>query len=122
MRRDQRLTSPKDFAAARHNGRSWSDNLLVLITLPNGLGASRFGFAVGKSVGGAVIRNKVKRRLRETARLTGVEQGWDLVLIARKDAGTADFPRLRRSMTGLLRRAGVLGTSAQPSGPVPKAE
>ena len=43
----QRLTRTADFAAARREGRSWSDNVLVLIARPNGLGVSRAGYSVG---------------------------------------------------------------------------
>ena len=77
---------------------------------------SRFGFSVSKAVGGAVVRNRVKRRLREAARGQEVQQGWDLVLAARRGAGTADFHSLRRSMTGLLRRARVLDRKSPDAG------
>ena len=107
MRRDQRITKGRDFAAARRNGRSWSDGALVLLARPNNLGVSRYGFSVGRRVGKAVVRNKMKRRLREAARAANVQNGWDLVLVARKDAA-ADFHRVRRSMTDLFGRAGVL--------------
>ena len=112
MSKGPSLTRSADFAAVRREGRSWSSGLLVLWARPNGLDVSRFGFSVSKAVGGAVVRNRVKRRLRETARLTGVQQGWDLVLVARKDAGSADFSMLNTSMTSLLRRAGVLEAGA----------
>ena len=72
---------------------------------------SRFGFSIGKRVGKAVIRNKVKRRLREAARLTSVQEGWDIVVIGRKEAGSADYNRLRRSLLGLLGRARLLAES-----------
>ncbi len=112
MRKDQRLTRARDFEAARRHGRSRSDSLLVLVTRPNDLEVTRFGFSVGRRVGKAIVRNKVKRRLREVARITQVQKGWDLVFIARKGAASTDFHRLRRSTTTLLRRAGVLDTSS----------
>lgn len=69
----------------RH-GRSVSSRFLVLYWFPQEEPASpRFGFSVPRSVGGAVERNKIKRRLRElwTARLDHVEPGNDYVLIVR---------------------------------------
>jgi ribonuclease P protein component len=104
----QRLTRAADFAAARREGRSWSDNVLVLIARPNGLGVSRAGYSVGKRVGNAVVRNRAKRRLRESVRGSHIEKGWDLVFIARKDASGADFHTLDRSVTALVERAGVV--------------
>lgn len=105
-----RLTKAKDFAAVRLEGRSWSDRVLVLVSRPNSLEASRVGLSVGRRIGNAVVRNKAKRRLREAVRLTPIDEGWDLVLIARKDARSADFHRLGHSVKTLFRRAGVLAT------------
>ena len=112
MRKHQRLTKAKDFAAARREGKSWSDHLLVLIARHNELDVARFGFSVGKRVGKAVVRNEVKRKVREAARLTPVQSGWDLVVVARNDAANADFHQLRRSLTALLRRSGILADDA----------
>ena len=81
--------------------------MLVLIARPNHMESSRFGFSVRKRLGGAVVRNTVKRRLRETARLSQVEGGWDLIVIPREEAASADFHQIRRSMASLLKRAGV---------------
>ena len=111
MQKERRLTRTRDFAAARRHGRSRADNLLVLITRRNDLADTRFGFTVGRRVGKAVVRNRVKRRLREAARAVPVQSGWDLILIARRDAADADFHALRHSMTGLLRRAHVLSVA-----------
>ena len=111
MPKDRRLTKSKEFAAARRQGRTWSNRWLVLVVRPNNLPVTRVGYSVGKGVGKAVIRNKARRRLRETVRLTPVQEGWDLVLIARKDASSADYPTLSGSVTSLFRRAGILATS-----------
>ncbi len=113
MQSDQRLTRPQDFATVRREGKSWSNRLLVLVARGNSGDVSRFGFSVGRRVGKAVVRNKVKRRLREAARLNRVQAGWDLIIIARKDASSADFHGLTGSMTNLLGRAGVLDSSHQ---------
>ena len=122
MRKDQRLTKTKDFAAVRREGISWSDPLLVLIARPNSLDVTRFGFSVSSRVGNAVVRNRIKRRLREAARLNQVQNGWDLVLIARQNASSADFHRLSQSLTNLLERAGVRHEERQQLPVVPKAK
>ena len=108
MHRQQRLRKTRDFAATRSYGRSYSDNLLVLVARPNKLDVTRFGFSVGRRVGKAVVRNKIKRRLREVARLTAVDAGWDLVLIARKGASAAGFKTLGNSAARLFARGRVL--------------
>ena len=108
MRREQRLRKSRDFALVRREGRSWPGRLLVLATRPNGLDLARFGFSVSKRVGNAVTRNRVKRRLREAARLSDVSPGWDILLIARAGAGDAGYHELERSMTNLFRRAKLL--------------
>ena len=84
---------------------------MVLKKVPNGLDTSRFGFLVGKRIGGAVVRNRVKRRLREAVRLVPVESGWDIVLIARRDAPTSGYGDLCRAAEDLLRRSKVLTRS-----------
>ena len=111
MRKERRLTRQADFAAVRREGRSWADGLLVLLARRNSLDVTRFGFSVGKRTGNAVVRNRTKRRLREVVRDLPVQEGWDLVLIARKDAASVDYHGLSRSSTALLRRAGILVTS-----------
>ncbi|CAI8038742.1 Ribonuclease P protein component [Geodia barretti] len=66
--------------------------MLVLVARRTDSERCRFGFSVSKRVGNAVVRNRVKRRLKEVARvelLPRIECGWDFVVIARKDAADA---------------------------------
>ncbi len=79
--------------------------------LPNGLAQSRLGFSVSKRVGKAVVRNKVKRRLREVLRPVSLKPGQDIVFIARPAAATADFAALREAVLGLLSRAHLVETA-----------
>jgi ribonuclease P protein component len=78
--------------------------------MENGLSRSRFGFLVSKRLGGAVVRNRVRRWLREAARarLTHVASGWDMVLIAREPAAEAGFWRIGEALDSLLGRAALL--------------
>jgi ribonuclease P protein component len=115
MRYKQRLTKRRDFAAVYRKGRALAHPLVVLRLLPNQLPYSRYGFVVSKTVGKAVVRNQVRRRLREGIRTLLVEPGWDIVVIARPKAAAADFHTLRRATAGLLSRAEVL-TSGLPAG------
>ena len=108
MRTEQRLRKSRDFALVRREGRSWPGRLLVLAARPNRTAVTRFGFSVSKRVGNAVVRNRVKRRLREAARLSDVRPGWDVVIIARNHAGSAGYRELERSVRGLFRRARLL--------------
>ena len=110
-----RLSNKGEFAAVYNEGRSWANELVALRALPNSLGVSRCGFAVGKRLGGAVVRNRVRRRLREIVRQAPVKDGWDMVLIARQGAVTADYVDLRQAAEELLSRAQLLssGTGAE---------
>lgn len=89
-------------------GRSRVDRLFVVKFRPNGLRVTRFGFSVSKRIGNAVVRNRVKRRLREAVRAAPVEAGFDIVIVARKGADEADFARVERSIHNLLKRGRVL--------------
>lgn len=86
-----------------------ANRLLVLLYVSNPSGQSRYGFAVGKKLGGAVERNKIKRRLREHLRLHSaagrLREGYDVVLIARREAQGADFETLAQAVDELLGRA-----------------
>jgi ribonuclease P protein component len=65
--------------------------------------------ATSRSLGGAVQRNRVRRRLRELVRerYGEMETGWDLLLIARPDAARATYAELRKALGSLLKRSGI---------------
>lgn len=113
MRKEERLTRRREFETVCSQGRFWSNNLVVLRALPNGLESSRYGFAAGRRLGGAVVRNRVKRQLREVVRLTPTEDGWDMVFIARQAAVEADYHTLRTATKGLLARAELLANGSK---------
>ncbi len=118
MRREQRLSKKNDFAAVLNQEKAWANNLLVLKKHTNGLSLSRFGFSVSRRIGVAVIRNRVRRRLREGVHETQVKLGWDVVIIARGGAAKADFYSLKGALANLLRRAWLLTNDSGESLPL----
>jgi ribonuclease P protein component len=111
MRKELRLRRRKDFDAVFQRGRAWHNELLVLRSLPNDLEHNRYGFVTGKRLGGAVIRNRLRRRLRESIRVLPAKPGWDVVVSAKIPAARASFPELNRSVVDLLGRAGIVDRS-----------
>jgi ribonuclease P protein component len=113
MRRDLRLTSATDFKRVRRDGRSYAHPLAVLLISPNHRTSNRYGFLAGRSVGGAVERNRAKRRLREALRSALPTQavGWDVVLIARKGVNRAGWGELQAAVRELLGESGLNDTA-----------
>jgi ribonuclease P protein component len=111
-----RLTAATAFKRARQRGRSWGNALLVLHAVRGDEATTRYGFAVSRRVGNAVVRNRVRRRLREIARrrLGQVPPGWEVVLTARPATAAVPYAELARAADDLLRRAGLL---SGPGGP-----
>ena len=93
--------------ANQRGARPVHHRLLTLRSRPNGLDHCRVGFAVGRPVGGAVVRNRVKRRLREIVRALPIASGHDIVIAARPPSRGASFGELRQAVAGCLRRAGL---------------
>jgi len=105
MDKRERLRRRQDFVAVYRNGRAWANRFLVLRALPNSLPHHRYGFVVSKRVGKAVVRNRLKRRLREGLRSLTLPAGWDMVLLARPPAASASYHELAQAMTNLISRA-----------------
>lgn len=110
--RSRRLRSSRDFERVRRRGRQVAGVYLTLqyVRQPQEAGPTHVGFTVSKRVGSAVIRNRVKRRLREVTRRLRVRlpAGWDLVLVARPAAASAEYGVLAGEFCLLLQRAGFL--------------
>lgn len=108
MPRKGSLTGDKRFSEIHRQGDSAANRYLVIRYLENGLGRSRFGFMINKRIGNAVVRNRIRRRLKEAVRLNHIRPGWDAVFIARKGVERTDFQELKRATDSLLLRARLI--------------
>lgn len=105
----QRLLSPRDFQRLYSEGQVVKNELLVLHYLANELDVFRVGFSVSKKLGKAVVRNRVKRRLREAVRSVAddIEPGHDLILSARVRCRDVTYWELVGAVVDLVRRSGL---------------
>jgi len=102
------LTKRAQYLAVYKSGKAWADNLIEIKALPNEFEFSRCGFSATKGLGKAVVRNRMKRLLKEIVRLTPIKAGWDIVFIVRRSAVPADYHQLKESIDRLLARAHLL--------------
>jgi ribonuclease P protein component len=114
FRAAQRLRSTRQFKAAYSRGARIHSSTLVLYGLLNDLGYPRLGITVSRKIGKAVIRNRVKRRIREIfrTRLQASGSGIDLVVNAKRTIVAAPFLQIRQELQdGLARLIKMLGKS-----------
>jgi ribonuclease P protein component len=114
-----RLRSRSDFQRSRKHGKSFGGKFLVLSVLSDPEASPfRFGIILTKKVGNAVVRNRVRRRVRGLLSKFGEEiaPGHRLVIIARYTAPSAPHADLEKDWQNLLQRAGILNPEALPGG------
>ena len=97
-----------DFDRVFRRGRRQEGSLLGLRAAPNERALSRYAYSISKRVGNAVVRNRIRRRLREAVRALPLREGWDIVFLARPAAATSDFQSLKAEMRSLVERARLL--------------
>jgi ribonuclease P protein component len=108
------LKLAREFERVRKEGKAIRGNLLVLGALA--VAEEKFfraGFVTSRRIGNAIVRNRVRRRLREIVRGQQAElaPGWWLVVVARPAAAKATSAALETEWLRLARRAGILDKS-----------
>ena len=108
------LKKNSDFRRLYAKGKSAANPYMVVYCRRNRTGENRLGFTVSVKLGHAVVRNRIRRRLREVARLNAerLRSGWDLVLVARSRALDAPFNKLEEAYLASCGKLGLLKEEA----------
>ena len=106
---EERLRKDRDFRRVYAAKRAIVHPLMVLYTRPSRVGR-RIGFSVSKKLGGAVQRNRIKRRLREAyrAHIPVLKNGFDAIIVVRSKASSATYIEIAKTVIDLFRRAGLV--------------
>ena len=94
-----------EFDAVYRAGKRRSSSHFTVFFRANQLPVSRFGFSIKKALGGAVVRNRIRRRLREIVRCHRVEipAGWDIVIHPKSSVAQAEFVGLKADLVRLMK-------------------
>ena len=109
MQRPFRLRRGADFTRLRGQGQRWSHPLVSMTVAPNTLSHNRYGFVTSRRQGNAVVRNRVRRLLREVVRHSHahLRPGFDLVFVARNGISHHPYSEINDALGSLFRRAGL---------------
>jgi ribonuclease P protein component len=109
--REQRIRRGRDFMRARESGRRIVSGCLIFNWVETGPGhAPRVGIITTRKLGGAVVRSRARRLLREAFRLNKSKLGgnFDLVLVARSSIVGKSLASVEADLRGAAKRAGLL--------------
>jgi len=105
-----RIKKPKDFRRTYQYGQKVVSPFLVMYYRTNGADNYRIGFSVSKKIGKAVVRNKIKRRLREVCRINEGKfpQGVDIIFVARSRVKEADFRVIEKDLLRMIKKIRII--------------
>ena len=111
MKKQNSLTKKKDFEQVFKQGRGYRRNFLYLKIKNNDLEFSRFGIIVSKKISNkAVVRNQIKRRIREAInnREEKIKKGMDVIIVALEDIKSKKFVEIDNCVEQVFDRSGIL--------------
>jgi ribonuclease P protein component len=102
--REARIVRRGEFDAVYRTGKRRSNSHFTVFFRANQLPESRFGFSIKKALGGAVVRNRIRRRVREIVRCHRQEipAGWDIVIHPKKSVERAEFAVMTAELLRLV--------------------
>ncbi|RIW31573.1 ribonuclease P protein component [Bacillus salacetis] len=116
MRKEQRVKKNAEFQEVFKKGTSIANRQFVIYRLPkDGQPYFRIGLSVSKKIGNAVVRNQIKRYIRQAflELKDELKNNYDYVIIARKPAADMDFHEVKKSLIHVLKKSKMLKVSQQ---------
>lgn len=107
LKKSYRVKKEQDFSAIFKNGESSANRRFVIYKLKNSQGHFRLGLSVSKKLGNAVVRNKIKRRIRSVIQTERekLDQDYDMVIIARKGVESLNYDDFMSNLCHALKVA-----------------
>lgn len=118
MNKIYRLRSNMEFKKVYSRGKNYWNRNLILYVKKNDVGNTRVGYSITKKIGNAVVRNKIRRRMKEIYRLNfhGIKSNYDLIFIPKKNVVDISYKELESAMLHILKLAGVLTIQSDNNG------
>lgn len=110
MEKDYRLAKREDFNRVYRHGKSMANHQFVLYYLARpGQAQFRLGISASKKIGNAVVRNRIRRVIKEIIRLNqqSIAEGYDYILIVRKPAVDLSYKEVEKSIKHVFRKASL---------------
>lgn len=107
--KETKIRKNAEFRAVYRRGKSFSNNLLVLYIYKNKKDVNRLGISVSKKVGKSVVRNRIKRLIKECYKLNSgkLKSGYDLVFIARTAISDKNYYEIDKAIKNIFKKAGL---------------
>ena len=104
-----KLRNNMEFKKVYNGGKNYWNRNLVLYVRKNNMINSRVGYSITKKIGNSVVRNKVRRRMKEIYRLkfNNIKEGYDLIFIPKKNIVDISYKELESAMLHIMKLSKV---------------
>ncbi|WP_313756652.1 ribonuclease P protein component [Tissierella sp.] len=118
MNKIYRLRSNIEFRKVYSGGKNYWNRNLILYVRKNSVGNSRVGYSITKKIGNSVVRNKIRRKMKEIYRLNfnNIKSNYDLIFIPKKNVVDISYKELESAMLHILKLAGMLTSQRDNNG------